>query len=132
MYMDKQKILLIEDDQMIREIYTLGLQKAGYNVLVAEDGEEGIELIKNNFDSRLILLDVIMPKINGVEVLKKLQTDLSKHKIPVVLLSNLTDDNIVDEAMELGAYAYLIKAQFSPTQLVDKVKEIIEFHQKKQ
>lgn len=130
--MDKQKVLLIEDDQMIREIYTYALEKAGLNVLSAKDGEEGIELIKNNLDGKLILLDVIMPKMNGVEVLKNLQSDLASHKIPVVLLSNLTDDKIIDESMDLGIYGYLIKAQFSPTQLVDEVKKILAFYEKNQ
>ena len=130
--MKKQKILLIEDDQMIREIYTYTLEKVGFNVLTAEDGEEGIKLVKNNFDAKLILLDVIMPNMNGIEVFKRLKGDLAIHKIPVVLLSNLTDDDIIDKAMDLGIYGYLVKAQFSPYQLVDKVKEILAFYENNQ
>lgn len=128
--MDKQKIVLIEDDRLIREIYTFTLQKANYNVLVAVDGQEGIDLAKNNPDAKLILLDVIMPKMNGVEVLQKLKADLAVQNIPVILLSNLTDEKIVDEAMKYGAYGYLVKAQISPTQLVGKVKEILAFYTK--
>lgn len=130
--MDKHKIiLLIDDDQMIREIYTFALEKAGFEVLAADTPEQGTELIKQHADAKLILLDVIMPRMNGVEVLKAIKSNIDMDKIPVILLSNLTDDEIIDEAMKLGAYGYLVKAQYSPTQLVDKVKEIIEFHDKK-
>lgn len=127
--MEKQKIiLLIEDDKLIREIYTFTLQKAGYEVLAAADGEEGIAHAKNHPDAKLIFLDVIMPEANGVEVLKKLKKDPSTAKIPVILLSNLTDDKVVDEAMKLGAAEYLVKAQISPSQLVDKAREILAFY----
>lgn len=130
--MDKQKILLIEDDRLIREIYTFTLQKAGYSVVAGVDGEQGVSLAKENFDAKLILLDVIMPKMNGVEVLQQLKADPTTQNIQVILLSNFTDEKIIDEAMKLGAYGYLVKAQVSPTQLVDKVKEILAFYDKKQ
>lgn len=127
--MDQQKIILIEDDKLIREIYTFTLQKANYLVLPGIDGREGIEVAKDNPDAKLILLDVIMPHMNGVEVLKQLKADPQTANIPVILLSNLTDEKTVDEAMEIGAYGYLVKAQISPSELVDKVEEIIEFYE---
>ncbi|HUQ85744.1 MAG TPA: response regulator [Candidatus Limnocylindrales bacterium] len=129
--MDKTKIILIEDDKLIREIYTFTLQKANYEVLPAADGDEGILLAQGNPDAKLIFLDVIMPNSNGVQVLQKLKSDPQLKNIPVILLSNLTDDKIVDEAMALGAYGYLVKAEISPTDLVDKTKEILSFHDKK-
>lgn len=131
--MDKKDkiILLIEDDKLIREIYTFTLQKAGYEVLAAEDGDEGVLHAKNHPDAKLIFLDVIMPETNGVEVLKKLKADPTTANIPVVLLSNLTDEKVVDEAIKLGASEYLVKAEISPTQLVDKAKEILAFYEKK-
>ncbi len=128
--MDKQKILLIEDDRFIREIYTFTLQKANYKVLTAVDGQEGVALAKNNPDANLILLDVIMPNMNGVEVLQLLKAGAATQNIPVILLSNLTDEKLIDEAMKHGAYGYLVKAQIVPTQLVEKVKEMIKFHGK--
>ncbi len=130
-FVDKEKIILIEDDKLIREIYTFTLQKAGYEVLAAADGAEGITHAKNNPDAKLIFLDVIMPETNGVEVLKKLKIDSNIANIPVILLSNLTDEKVVDEAMKLGASEYLVKAEISPTQLVDKAKEILAFYAKK-
>ena len=130
--MGKQKIILIEDDKLIREIYTFTLQKADYEVLPAIDGYEGILLTQGNPDAKLILLDVIMPNSNGIEVLQKLKADPATQNIPVILLSNLTDEKTVDEAMKFGAYGYLVKAQISPTQLVDKVKEILAFYEKNQ
>lgn len=131
--MDKEKIiLLIEDDKLIREIYTFTLQKAGYEVFAAADGDEGVQHAKNHPDAKLIFLDVIMPEANGVEVLKKLKADPATAKIPVILLSNLTDEKVVDEAIKLGASEYLVKAEISPTQLVDKAREILDFYAKKQ
>ncbi len=129
---DKDKIiLLVEDDKLIREIYTFTLQKAGFEVLAAADGEEGVAHAKTHPDAKLMFLDVIMPETNGVDVLKKLKADPATANIPVVLLSNLTDDKVVDEAMKLGASEYLVKAQISPSQLVDKAKEILDFYAKK-
>lgn len=128
--MEKLKIVLIEDDKLIREIYTFTLQKANYEVLPAVDGDEGILLAQGNPDARLIFLDVIMPNSNGVQVLQKLKADPALKNIPVILLSNLTDDKTVDEAMKLGAYGYLVKAEISPTQLVEKTNEILAYHDK--
>lgn len=130
--MENKKILLIEDDKLIREIYTFTLQKAKYNILSAADGDEGITLVQNNPDAKLILLDVIMPKMNGVEVLRHLKSDQSTKDIPVLLLSNLTDEKTVDEALEFGAYGYLVKAQISPSELVNKVQEMVEYYDKRQ
>ena len=123
--MVKEKVILIEDDRLIREIYTFTLQKAGYEVVASVDGEEGIISTAKNPDVCVILLDVIMPNMNGVEVLQKLKADPVTQNIPVILLSNLTDDTTVDEAMKIGAYGYLVKSQISSPQLVEKVKEVI-------
>jgi CheY-like chemotaxis protein len=123
--MDKQKIILIEDDKFIREIYVFSLQKADFIVLSSIDGEDGIKTAFDNPDAKLILLDVIMPKMNGVEVLRKLKSNPSTQNIPVILLSNLTDDQIINEAMELGAYGFIAKSQISQMELVDKVKAVI-------
>jgi PleD family two-component response regulator len=124
--MDKQKIILIEDDKFIREIYVFSLEKAGFIVLSSVDGDEGLKTAFDNPDVKLILLDVIMPKMNGVETLRKLKSNPLTQNIPVILLSNLTDDEIVNEAMELGAYSFIAKSQISQMELVDRVKEVIK------
>jgi CheY-like chemotaxis protein len=126
------KVVLIEDDKLIREIYSFTLQKAGYDVVSAEDGEEGIDLVRSNPGIKLILLDVIMPKMDGVEVLKQLKSDPLTKDIPVILLSNLTDQETVDAALKYGAYGFLVKAQMSQVELVDKVREMVEFYNNKQ
>jgi CheY-like chemotaxis protein len=126
------KVVLIEDDKLIREIYSFTLQKAGYDVVSAEDGEEGIDLVRSNPGIKLILLDVIMPKMDGVEALKQLKSDPLTKDIPVILLSNLTDQETVDAALKYGAYGFLVKAQMSQVELVDKVREMVEFYNNKQ
>ena len=125
------KIILIEDDKLIREIYTFTLQKAGFETVVAVDGAEGIEIVKKNPDAKVVLLDVIMPQKNGVEVLQELRSDKATANIPIILLSNLTDQETVDAALKYGAYGFLIKAQISQTELVDKVKEMIDYYNNK-
>lgn len=120
------KIILIEDDKLIREVYIFTLEKAGFIVEAAVDGDEGIELIKKNKDAKLILLDVIMPNTNGVEVLKKIKVDPEINKTPVLLLSNLSDEKTVDEAMKEGAREYIVKSQVSQDELVEKVKNLLQ------
>lgn len=126
--MESQKIILIEDDKLIREVYTFSLQKANYTVISAVDGEEGVATALANPDAKLILLDVIMPKLNGVEALKKIKADPKTQNMPVLLLSNLSDEQIVNEAMQLGAYGFVMKSQISQMELADKVKEVIATH----
>lgn len=120
-----EKIILIEDDKLIREIYIFTLEKANFQVVSAVDGQEGIDLIKENPDAKLILLDVIMPRSNGVYVLKKIKKTPEIAGIPVLLLSNLSDEKTVDEAMREGARGYIVKSQISQDELVEKVKEVI-------
>lgn len=122
-------ILLIEDDKLIREVYAFTLEKAGFKVIASESGDEGYESAENYPDAKLIFLDIIMPNTSGIEILKKLKSNPKTQKIPVVLLSNLTDDKLLDEAMKLGASEYLLKAQISPAELADKAREIINFYQ---
>jgi two-component system, OmpR family, alkaline phosphatase synthesis response regulator PhoP len=124
--MDQEKILLVEDDKLIREIYIFTLQKANYSVLSAVDGQEGIETALANPDIKLILLDVIMPGMDGVEALKRLKSDSRTQNIPVLLLSNLSDEKTVEEAIVLGAYGFVVKSQISQMELVNKVKEVID------
>lgn len=117
------KILIVDDDLYIRELYTDILKDAGFEVEVAENGNSGLEKIrKGGFD--LILLDVMMPELDGLGVLKELKNKPPGVKNgPVVLLTNLAHDPIIKEALDLGASGYLIKSDLNPEQLVVKVKE---------
>lgn len=119
-----QKILLVEDDPFLLDMYSTKFRDVGFNIVVAQDGELG--LIKAREESPdLILLDVVLPKKDGFEVLKTLKSESQTAAIPVVLLTNLGLDSDVKRGLELGAQAYIVKAHFTPTEVVAKVKEIL-------
>ena len=121
--MNVTKVLLVEDDVLLRELYSTILGKAGYSLLVAEDGEAAMDVIENNAGIKLILLDIMLPKVNGIEVLKQLKSNLSTEKIPVLLLSNLTEESIVQEALKMGAVGYMVKVRLTPKEVIQKVQE---------
>lgn len=119
---DKKRILLIEDEAIIRELYEKVLTEAGYELSFAFDGESGIEKAgKGKYD--LILLDIMLPKRTGLDVLKELKT-VSKNKVPIYMLTNLGQESVMKEAYSLGADGYLLKAKFLPEQLVQEIKAV--------
>ena len=122
--MNKKTLLLVEDEVFIRELYHRRLLSAGYNVLVAMDGLEGLELAKSKPD--LVLLDIMLPKLNGIEVLKKLSSASKTKDIPVVLLTNLGQESIIREAFSLGARGYFVKMRVTPNEITDKVKIFLD------
>ncbi len=118
-------ILLVEDDKFLVDIFATRLKSAGYSVLVANDGESGLQ-VATEHHPHLILLDVIMPQMDGYEVLAKLkQQDMTKD-IPVILLTNLGHEEDVEKGLKSGAAGYMIKAQYTPTEVLNKVKEVLE------
>ena len=122
----QRKILLIEDDNFVCDLYVKVLEKAGYKVVVALDGEKALEFAKNEqYD--LILLDIMLPKLTGLEVLKALREEGSKaRQTPVHLLTNLGEENIANEAFKMGANGYFLKAKYLPHQLVTEIDKIFE------
>lgn len=126
----KGKILLVEDDLFLREIYAEVLQREGFVVLAADDGEAGLKLGQQNTDAKIMLLDIMLPKMHGIDVLKKLKEDPATKNMPVIILTNLTEETVVQEALHLGAAGYLVKVRFTPPQVVQKIKEFIEFNEK--
>jgi len=120
----KEVVLLIEDDKMIIDMYTLKFNQEGYEVIQAEDGQTGLDLAKK-VNPDVILLDIILPQMDGFTVLKSLKEDKAIKDVPVVLLTNLGQDGDVKKGLELGAVDYLIKANFTPAQVVDKVKSVL-------
>lgn len=121
-----KKILLVEDDVFVSDIYGRELKKAGYDVTVAGDGLEGIEKTKEDqFD--LILLDIMMPKKTGIDVLKEIRTPTAKAKdTPVYLLTNLGQGSIIKQAIDIGAQGYLLKARVLPSQVLQAVNDFFE------
>ncbi len=119
-----KKILLVEDEDFIRELYTRQLTKAGFNVKSAVDGQSGLETLKNEtFD--LLLLDIMLPGINGLQLLREFKTQNPNSPMITILLTNLGQEAVIKEGFELGAQAYLIKASYTPDQVVNEVKNAL-------
>lgn len=123
--MPKQTILIIEDEQTILKAIQIALEEAGFTVQTAIDGENGEESAKSNKPD-LIFLDIILPRKNGLDVLRELKADESTRHIPVVLLTNLSDTETVSQGVALGARGYLVKANYSIDEVVAKAKEVLK------
>jgi len=119
-----QKILVIEDDTFLRELIVQKLLKEGYEIVEAVDGEDGIKKVTEEKPD-IILLDIILPGIDGFEVLKKIKEDEKVQDIPVIILSNLGQQDDIDKGIKLGAKDYLIKAEFTPGEIVEKVRSVL-------
>jgi DNA-binding response OmpR family regulator len=122
---EKQHILLVEDDPFLSDIYLTKLESAGFDVDVAYDGEAVFQKIEEKIPV-LVLLDIVLPKMDGFEVLKKIKSDSRFNKIPVILLTNLGQKEDIDKGMSLGAQDYLIKANFIPSEIVQKIKNFLK------
>ncbi len=119
------KILLVEDDEMLHGMYTQKFKNQGYEVVSAYNGAEGVELSEKEKPD-LILLDVIMPKMDGFVALKKIRKNDVTAGIPVILLTNLGQEEDVKKGKELGANDYFIKANHTPQEVVDKVHSVLQ------
>lgn len=118
----KKTILLAEDDTMISSMYKTKLEQANFNVLVADNGADGLDLALENKPD-LILLDIIMPQLDGFAVLERLKMSSKTKNIPVFLLTNLGTEEDIQKGQELGAKDYLVKANLTPAEVLDKVKK---------
>lgn len=118
------KILIVEDDPLIMTLYEKIFVLEGFEVVLAANGEEGLEKAKSVMPT-LIILDVMMPKMNGFDLLMRLKKDPQIQNIPVVMLTNLAGTQDAQKALSEGAVKYLIKSEFTPKQVVNLVKEII-------
>lgn len=122
--MNETKILLVEDEQYLRELYQEILAEQGYNVETAIDGEDGFNKLKQGgWD--LVILDIILPKMNGLEIMRKIKTDPpAKPNKKVIFLTNLDKDEEIKEALQLGD-GYFIKSQITPGSLVEELKSYL-------
>jgi CheY-like chemotaxis protein len=123
--MKNARVLLIEDDKLLRKACEIGLQKRGITVLTAVDGEEGLRRARAETPD-LILLDMLMPKLSGMETLVELKKDEQTRHIPVVILSNSSIETTMQKAKDLGAAGYLVKASLSLQELGDHVIAFLE------
>jgi len=121
-----KKILIIEDDEFLSDMYQTKFNAEGYEVTSAMDGEEGLRVLENDDNKpALILLDIVMPKMDGIEVLEKIKKMENVKNIPVIMLTNLGQKEEIDKAMEKGAANYLIKANYTPSEIVERVKDMM-------
>ena len=120
----KGKVLVVEDEEILLTALKEELNTGGYEVEGASDGVEGLEKVKT-FKPQLILLDLLMPKMDGMEMLQKLKADSESREIPVVILTNLSDYEKISEALSLGAMDYLVKANYKLEDLLDKVSTVL-------
>ncbi|MFA6304457.1 MAG: response regulator [Patescibacteria group bacterium] len=122
---DKLKILIIEDDTFLSQMYFTKLDLEGFKVVAADDGEKGLRVAKKELPD-LILLDLVLPKKEGAQVLAELKADPATQAIPVIILSNIGQKEKIDQCFALGAVDYLIKAHFIPSEVVAKIKKVLE------
>jgi len=123
-----KKILLVEDDPFLIDIYTRKLKKAGLEIMVAENGDEALKLLQQEtFD--LMVLDIVLPKIDGWTILREIKELKQKNRdlegLKIIILSNLDQKEEVEKGLKLGASKYLIKAHYTPSQVVEEIKKIL-------
>jgi len=118
------KVLIVEDDTLISRMYQKVFESEGYNVLLAGDGQVGLDLVRSEIPT-IILLDIMMPKMNGLQMLQELKTDPKVSKIPVIVLTNLSGTADAEKALELGAVKYIVKSEYKPKEVFDIVKGIL-------
>jgi len=118
------RILIIEDDPLMSRMYQKIFTFEGYEVDLADNGADGLEKVRSQ-KPNLILLDIMMPKMNGMEVLGKLKSDPETKALPVVILTNLAGEKDAETAMSKGAVKYIVKSEYEPKQVANMVKEIL-------
>lgn len=122
--MPNKQILLVEDDPFLKDVYTKKLQQAGFDITNADNGERALRAIKETvFD--LVLLDIVVPDIDGWEILKKIKNPKDKNQAKVIVFSNLGQKSEVEKGLRLGADRYLIKANYTPSEVIEEVEKIM-------
>lgn len=119
------KILIVEDDPTLLEMYSLKFQEEGFNYFTATDGDQGLEIALKELP-QVILLDIMMPKMDGFAVLVELRKNPQTKNLPVLMLSNLGQKDDVEKGKKLGANDYIIKASMTPSQVVEKIKSYLK------
>lgn len=125
-------LFLVEDDALMIRMYEKAFRASGFDLKMTFDGEEAINTLKIiDIKPDIAVIDVMMPKLSGFDVLRFMKADPKLKSVPVVLLTNLSDEQDKKKGFELGAVDYLVKSEFSPKEIVDKIKEISLSYSKK-
>lgn len=122
----KRKILIVEDDIFIRDIYGVRFSQDDYEVFAAENGVDALKQLEDGLIPDIILLDVIMPGMNGVELLKKIKENQTWKNIPILMLTNISEKEKIEETKGLGVEDYLVKSHFTPSEVVEKVETLLD------
>lgn len=118
-----KSILLVEDDPFLIDIYSIKLKEAGFGVRVASHGEEALQKIKEELPD-ILLLDIVLPRADGWEIIGQIKALKSAENLKIVILSNLGQKSDVEKGLKLGAVKYLIKAHYTPTQVVEEIRDL--------
>jgi len=125
-----KQILLVEDDPFLIDIYTTKFKEEGFQVEVANDGEEGLRKLKegegNEEKFDLLVLDIVLPHVDGWEILKEIKASEKLKNLKIVILSNLGQKGEVEKGVKLGATKYLIKAHYTPSEVVAEIKQLLK------
>lgn len=122
---NKKTIIIVEDDVFLSDIYQTKFTEKGYDCLLAQDGKRCLSILESGVIPYVILLDIVMPKMDGLELLACIKNDEKYKNFSTILLSNLGQDSDIQKGIELGALAYLIKAHYTPSEVVKKVEEVL-------
>lgn len=122
----KYKILIVEDEASLRFVYSEYLDMEGFEVIQAEDGREALDLVKTNPDIDVILLDLMIPKIDGIKVLEKIRSNPKNKSIKIFVMTVLSREKVIKEAFDLGADGYLIKDSLTPDQIKEEIISLLE------
>jgi DNA-binding response OmpR family regulator len=121
---DVKTVLIVEDDAFLSNIYKTKLTKEGFSILMADNGEDGLAMIKKEKPA-LVLLDIMLPKMDGFEVLAEVQKDAALKKIPIVIMSNLGQDSDVEKGKGLGAVDYIVKSDTTLEHVIETVNKYL-------
>lgn len=119
------KVLIVEDDPLMSRMFEKIFTFEKFEVEIANDGVEGLKKAKS-YKPTIILLDVMMPRLNGLQTLKKLKENATTSKIPIIMLTNLAGQQDAETALSMGAVKYIVKSEYDPKQVSDMVKEILK------
>lgn len=123
--MDKKKILIVEDDSFVAEVYLAKLTEMGYEAVLAQNGKEGLAALENG-KVDLVLLDILMPVMGGAEMLEEVRKRDEWKNIPVILLTNVGEKESIQKMRKFGVKDYLIKSHFTPAEVIEKIEAVFK------